>query len=95
MASEYDFDAYLAEAKATPFKLRISKDDVIVIDPPDAETMLLIDEATTARRTLALLCGDSWNRVHALIRDKDGKIIEHLARDIRDHFGLSGNSPGG
>ena len=95
MAAEYDFDAYLAEAKALPFKLRVSKDDVISIEPPNAETMLAIDEATTARRTMALLCGKEWRRVHELVKDRDGKIIERLASDMRDHFGLSGNSPGG
>ena len=92
--AEYDFDSYLAEAHPTSFMLRVSLDRVIEIKYPDSERMLKVDEATSARQTLTHLCGDQWNEVFKLVKDKHGKVLEKLASDIRDHFGLSGNQPG-
>ena len=95
MATEYSFDDYVAEARPAPFRLRIGNDDVIEIEYPNAETLLDIDEASSARRILQLLCGDNWNRVFNLVRDKPGTVVERLAGDMRDHFGLSGNRRAG
>ena len=92
--SEYDFDEYLAEAQPVPFKLRVSKDDVIEIPYPTGEQLLTVDEARTARAVLRALCGDQWERVHALVKDKHAKVMEKLADDLRAHFGLAGNPQG-
>jgi hypothetical protein len=92
--SEYSFDDYLAEARPADFMLRVSADEVIDIPYPTGEQLLQVDESRTARAVLRALCGEKWGRVHALVKDKHAKVMERLADDIREHFGLQGN-PGG
>lgn len=95
MPKKYVFDAYLAEARPTPFVLEISHDEVIEIEPPNSETMLKIDEARTARRVLELLCGDQYRRVYGLIKDKHLGVLNALVTDMRRHFNLDGPIEGG
>jgi hypothetical protein len=92
--SEYSFDEYLAEARPSDFVLRVSQDETITIPYPNGEQLLQVDEAKTARTVLRALCGDQWSKVHALVKDKHAKVMERLADDIRDHFGLAGNQQG-
>ena len=93
--SEYDFDTFVGEAQPTPFRLRVSQDEVIEIPYPDGEHMLLVDEARTGRAVLAALCGDQWKRVFELTKHKHGKVLEALSDEMRKHFGLNGAPPGG
>ncbi len=95
MAKEYDFDSYLAEARPTEFVLRVASDRTIIIEPPDVETLLKLDEARTARRTLELLCGQRWSEVFELIKAKHPGALEKLSTDIRRHFNLEGEPAGG
>ncbi|GEL19363.1 hypothetical protein [Pseudonocardia asaccharolytica] len=94
MAREYDFDSYLAEARPTDFVLKAG-DERIVIEPPDGETVVLLDEATTGRRVLELICGDQFGAVWELVRHRHSGVLNKLARDIAKHFGLDQPPPGG
>jgi hypothetical protein len=95
VSKTYDFTSYLAEARPTPFVLRVSDEEQISIEPPDTETLLLIDEATTARRTIELLCGDQFDQVFNLIRHQHKGVMERLLLDMRKHFNLDPAPPGG
>lgn len=95
MPKTYDFDSYLKEARPTDFVLKVGPDETITIPPPDSGTLLLIDEARTARRTLELLCGEQWDRVFDLIRDKHSGVLNALVADVRRHFNLDGSLEGG
>ncbi len=95
MAKVYDFDAYLAEARATPYVLRVSEEQTITIEPPNAETMLLLDEAGNARRQLELLCGDQWQTIFGLVRAKHTGVLNKLALDMFKHFGVDQAVSGG
>ena len=95
MAKTYKFDSYLAEARPTAFELELSQDDKIVIEAPDVETLLKLDEARSARRMLQLLCGEHYGRIHSLVKDKHSGVLEGLVRDMRAHFNLDAEPPGG
>lgn len=88
MPRKYDFNAYLVEARPAPFVLSLAHDDEIVIEPPDAETALKLDEARTARRVLELLCGEHYTRIHGLLKDKPYTAMNAFADDLRRHFHL-------
>ena len=88
MSKEYDFDSYLAEPRPTAFVLRLSLDETIVIEPPDGDTLLQLDEAKTARRSLQLLCGAQWGRVKALIGPAHTGVLERFVKDLKGHFNL-------
>lgn len=93
--SEYDFDAFVGEAQPAPFRLRVSKDEVIEIPYPTGEQILEVDEARNGRAVMAALCGEHWKRVFELTKDKHGKVLETLSEEIRKHFGLGGAPAGG
>jgi len=93
--SSYDFDSYLAEARPTAFVLKVSDEQTITIEPPSSETMLLLDEATTARRQLELLCGDQWQDVFGLVRTKHSGVLNKLTTDMLKHFGVDQVVSGG
>lgn len=95
MAKTYDFDSYLTEAIPTQFVLNVPEGESIVIDPPDTDTLFLIDEAVTARETLKLLCGEQWDRVYELIRHRDPAVTSKLVGDVRKHFRIDQSPPGG
>jgi len=95
MSKTYKFDSYLAEARPTDFALELSHDEMIVIGPPDVETMLKMDEARTARRMLELLCGDQYSKVYELIKHRHSGVLERLAKDMRAHFNLENEPSGG
>lgn len=88
MAKTYDFDSYLAEARPTAFELKVSDEQRIVIEPPDSDTMLMLDEARTARRQLELLCGEQWNEVFELIRNRHAGVLNKLVMDLLKHFNV-------
>jgi hypothetical protein len=95
VSKTYKFDRYVEDAKVEPFTLELSEDEVLEIPPPDGETVLEIEEATSSRVMLELLCGEHYDRVWELIRHRPASVLNGLARDIGDHFGLSSAPPGG
>lgn len=95
MSKTYDFNSYLAEARPTEFVLRVSDEQSITIQPPDVDTLLLLDEARSARRSLELLCGDQWSAVHALIGGRHSGVLERFLKDLKRHFNLEAEPQGG
>lgn len=95
MAKTRKFDTYLAEARTAPFELEVSAEETISIPHPDGETMLLIEESQSARRTLSLLCGDHYTRVNELIGKAPAGVLMSLVIDMIEHFGLNRMPPGG
>ncbi len=94
MAKTYDFDAYLREAQPLPFVLN-GPDGEISIDPPTADVMLRFEEAPTSRRRLQVLCGERWDEVYALLRDRPAGVLLKLTMDMIRHFNLGEVPEGG
>ncbi len=95
MSKTFKFNRYLTEAKREPFTLEVSENETISIPPPDGETVLLIEESRSSRRTLALLCGEHYDRVNELISKAPAGVLTSLVGDMVDHFGLNQVPPGG
>ncbi len=94
MPKTYDFDSYLREAQPLPFVLN-GPDGQISIDPPTADVMLRFEEAPTSRRRLQVLCGDKWDDVFALLRDRPAGVMLKLTVDMIRHFNLGEVPEGG
>lgn len=95
MSKTYKFDRYVKDAKAEPFVLQISDDETIEIAAPDGETMIEIEESASSRRTLELLTDKHFDRVWDLVRHAPVGVLNQLANDMADHFGLNPQPPGG
>lgn len=93
--ASYDFNSYLLEARPTDFVLKVSEEQSITIPPPTAEILMRLDEVTTARHMLQLICGKSWPEIYELFKDKHAEAMTALVKDIRLHFNLQRDPPGG
>jgi len=89
MATETDeatgvWDDFVANAPVRkPYRLSITGDKDIVIQPPDTERVLQLEEARTARAVLAILAGDDYPRLYELI--KKSKHTTRIAKLIEEH----------
>lgn len=95
MSKTYKFNRYVTEAKAEPFVLELEDDDQLSIPAPDGETVMAIEESRSSRRTLELLCGDSYDKVWSLVGGAPASVLNALVGDMADHFGLAVAPPGG
>jgi hypothetical protein len=88
MSKVYDFSTYQAAATLTDFPLKVSKEQTILIPPPDVDAVLELDEALTPRRQLELLCGSEWPAVHALFAHCQPGVLNAFLVDLKAHFGM-------
>ncbi|TDQ01244.1 hypothetical protein [Labedaea rhizosphaerae] len=95
MAKTYKFTQYISQAKVEPFPLELDDGQVLQIPAPDGDTVLEIEESRSSRRTLALLCGEHYERVRELVGSAPASVLNALVTDMVDHFGLSPVPPGG
>lgn len=93
--ARYGYDDYLKEARPAPFVLSIAHDDQIEIHAPDGTTALRIEDATSSREVLRLLCGEHFDRIMELFGDKPFTALNRLATDMREHFNFTGDVQGG
>lgn len=90
--TKYRFSDYKRSA-ITPFVLEFD-DLTIEIPAPDAETVLRVEEASTSRARVALLCGEHWDEVWERLRGEQVQVLSDLMDDLTEHFHL-GTEPGG
>ncbi|GGM75502.1 hypothetical protein GCM10012275_52730 [Longimycelium tulufanense] len=96
MGKTYKFDRYVQEAKAEPFVLDAG-DVEIVIQPPDGETVLEIEQCGSTRVMLELMCGDQFDAVYELVRSQPASVLRDLSLDMARHFSIAPDQapPGG
>ena len=83
----YLFDQYVQDAEVEPFRLQVSPDETIVIEAPDGETVLHLEEVGSRER-LQLLCGDQFGRVMELVGKKPPAVLRRLSQDMASHFAV-------
>lgn len=97
-AKVYKLQQYRDDAKIKPFVLDAG-DEQLVIPPPTADTLIAIGEtpASDVRTLVKLVCGDQWDKLHALIGQDSYEVFQTLMRDLIEHFGINqgGQLPGG
>lgn len=75
------------ERKA-PFKFDLRNSPVFVVEEPDAETVMDIEDARTTRRVLKLFLGEQYDDVMDFLGPESPDVLFDLARAISKHFGL-------
>ncbi len=80
-----------AEARGEPFPLDLDADTTVQIPRPTGGTLFDIEEATTSREVVTLMCGDHADAVFTALDDADFEIVGELAAALQKHFGLTGN----
>lgn len=92
----YRFDQYVQDAAVEPFRLEISPDETIVIEAPDGNAVLQLEEVGSSRERLRLLCGEQFDRVVELIGNKPPAVLKRLSQDMARHFAVDpGQAPVG
>lgn len=85
---KYRLDQYIQDATIPPFPLEVSDEETILIKAPDGDTVLAVEEATSSRARLRLLCGEQFNRVLELIGKENFGVMTALVMDMMRHFGF-------
>ncbi|HEY9264237.1 MAG TPA: hypothetical protein VIQ11_06515 [Mycobacterium sp.] len=75
------------EQKA-PFKFQIRDSPVFIVEEPDADTVMDIEEARTTRRVLKLFLGDGYEDVEDFLGPEHPDVLFDIARAMSKHFGL-------
>lgn len=71
-----------------PFKFQIGESPTFLVQEPDADTVMDIEEARTTRRVLKLFLGDQFDELSDFIGPEHPDTLIDLARDMSKHFGL-------
>lgn len=71
-----------------PFKFQIGESPTFLVQEPDADTVMDIEEARTTRRVLKLFLGDQFDELADFIGPEHPDTLIDLARDMSRHFGL-------
>ncbi|MBP2208163.1 hypothetical protein JOJ86_005889 [Rhodococcus percolatus] len=71
-----------------PFKFQIGESPTFLVQEPDADTVMDIEEARTTRRVLKLFLGDQFDELADFIGPEHPDTLIDLARDMSKHFGL-------
>ncbi|WP_368681045.1 hypothetical protein R1X32_42785 [Rhodococcus opacus] len=71
-----------------PFKFQIGESPTFLVQEPDADTVMDIEEARTTRRVLKLFLGDQFDDLADFIGPEHPDTLIDLARDMSKHFGL-------
>lgn len=85
------WDDYAAEAKIEPFRLVISADETLVIEPPTGAALMHIMQGLRSGDIvliLSSLAGDHWQRLEELFGGIGHKALPALTEDMMDHFDL-------
>ncbi|WKN53769.1 hypothetical protein HJ581_0008155 [Rhodococcus opacus] len=71
-----------------PFKFQIGESPTFLVQEPDSDTVMDIEEAQTSRRVLKLFLGDQYDEVVDFLGPTHPDTLIDLARDLSRHFGL-------
>lgn len=85
------WDEYTEEARVEPFRLVVSDDETIVIQPPSGAALLHIMSGLRQgdlEMILNALAGDEWSRLEELFSTAGHKALPALVEDMMDHFDL-------
>lgn len=91
--TEYTWDSYVEEAQIEPFRLRISADETIEVQPPTSNAIVRIHQGMRVgdlELIIAHLTGDQWPRFRELFDDPvaSHKVLPKLVEDMMDHFDI-------
>lgn len=86
--STYSLQQYRSEATGEPFVLQVDDDHTITVPRPTTDVVLDIEEATTSRQILTLLCGDVAEEFFKAIGSEDAVVLNAISKDMKKHFGL-------
>lgn len=81
---------YRSEAKGEPFVLWLDDDKKIEIARPSGDVLMDVEQATSSREILTLLCGDQADEFFAAVGKEDFAVMKAIGDDIQEHFGLGG-----
>lgn len=85
----YRFDQYVEDADVEPFVLEMpGGQDNIVIDYPNGDSLLALEEASSSRERLQLLLGAQHDTAWKSIGKAKGSVMTAIVVDICKHFGL-------
>jgi hypothetical protein len=85
----YRFDQYVEDAAVDPYVLEMPNgQDSIVIDYPDGDSLLKLEESSSSRERLKLLLGAEYETAWAAIGKAKGSVMTAIVVDICKHFGL-------
>lgn len=89
----YSLDKYRKDATGKPFVLQVSDEQVIEIPRPTGDVIMDVEEISMAgaagsRQILTLLCGEKADEFLDVIGKEDFTVLEAVAKDMREHFGL-------
>ena len=79
---------YRAEATKKPFEFIIDAEKSMFFEQPDADTMLIIDQAANSEEAMRLLTGDQFDALMEVIGKEPGGVLKLLSEDMQEHFGL-------
>ena len=71
-----------------PFKFKVGDSPTFLVQEPDSDTVMDIEEARTTRRVLKLFLGDQFDELSDFIGPEHPDTLIDLARDMSKHFGL-------
>ncbi len=77
-----------AEARGEPFPIDLDDQTTVLVPRPTGGTLFDVEEATTAREVLTLMCGEHARAVFAALDDADFEVVGELAEAIKKHFSL-------
>lgn len=91
----YRFDQYVQDARVDAFVLEVSNDpaDNIVIEAPDGETVLALEESRSSRDRLKLFLGAEYDRAWEHLGKAPGGVLAAIVADIARHFGMNFQRP--
>jgi hypothetical protein len=86
----YALARYVNEATKKPFELIVDDKKSIIIEQPDGETMMVVDQAANSEEAMRLLVGDKYDEIMKVFGSEPGGALRLLTEDIKEHFDLGG-----
>ncbi len=77
-----------AEARGKPFPIDLDADTTVLIPRPSGGSLFDVEEASTSREVLAIMCGEHAGAVFAALDDADFEVVGELAEALKKHFSL-------
>ncbi|MBP2341124.1 hypothetical protein JOF41_007378 [Saccharothrix coeruleofusca] len=84
----YRFDQYREDAAIEPYVLEVDEQRSITIPAPSTDTILKLEETSSTRERLMLLCGEHADEVFGLLKDESMHVMVRFVMDLAKHYGV-------
>lgn len=84
----FDFQRAKSESRGEPFPIRFGVDDVVMIPRPTGGVLFDVEQATSSKQVIRLLCGEHADTVLDALSDADFEVANELAEKMQKHFGM-------